>query len=391
MQVKKNTLLLLACLVWTAAGVNILRIGLLAYATQVSLPHILLSLLVFFLFQVFVFGRLVGKHTRRILGYWEDRQFFLRFFDKKSFLLMAGMMSLGMFLRVSGLAPDPFLAVFYSGLGAALLLAGCQGEAAPAVSYDLDQVPAYAGEPYVVINDNQPFFGEEEYTTEAFETYSALDGLGRCGTAYACVGEELMPAGERESISSVKPSGWINVEYGGQYLYNRCHLIGFQLTGENANERNLITGTRYMNVEGMLPFENLVADYVKETSNHVLYRVTPLYEGDNLVASGVLMEAGSVEDEREGICFNVYVYNVQPGIGIDYATGASWAEGEQGEIQSSPTPAGTAYVLNTNTKKFHLPTCASVEDMKPENRTDYTGSREALLDEGYSPCGQCKP
>ena len=180
----------------------------------------------------------------------------------------------------------------------ALLLAGCQGEAAPAVSYDLDQVPAYAGEPYVVINDNQPFFGEEEYTTEAFETYSALDGLGRCGTAYACVGEELMPAGERESISSVKPSGWINVEYGGQYLYNRCHLIGFQLTGENANERNLITGTRYMNVEGMLPFENLVADYVKETSNHVLYRVTPLYEGDNLVASGVLMEAGSVEDER---------------------------------------------------------------------------------------------
>lgn len=230
----------------------------------------------------------------------------------------------------------------------ALLLASCQGEAAPAVSYDLDQVPAYAGEPYVVINDNQPFFGEEEYTTEAFETYSALDGLGRCGTAYACVGEELMPAGERESISSVKPSGWINVEYGGQYLYNRCHLIGFQLTGENANERNLITGTRYMNVEGMLPFENLVADYVKETSNHVLYRVTPLYEGDNLVASGVLMEAGSVEDEREGICFNVYVYNVQPGIGIDYATGASWAEGEQGEIQSSPTPAGTAYVLNTN-------------------------------------------
>ena len=174
----------------------------------------------------------------------------------------------------------------------ALLLAGCQGEAAPAVRYDLDQVPAYAGEPYVVINDNQPFFGEEEYTTEAFETYSALDGLGRCGTAYACVGEELMPTEARESISSVKPSGWINVEYGGQYLYNRCHLIGFQLTGENANERNLITGTRYMNVEGMLPFENLVADYVKETSNHVLYRVTPLYEGDNLVASGVLMEAG---------------------------------------------------------------------------------------------------
>ena len=157
-----------------------------------------------------------------------------------------------------------------------------------------------------------------------------------------------------------------------------------------------LTDVRYSTLkfyteEGMLPFENMVADYVKETSNHVLYRVTPLYEGDNLVASGVLMEAGSVEDEREGVCFNVYVYNVQPGIGIDYATGASWAEGEQGETQASPTPAGAAYVLNTNTKKFHLPTCASVEDMKPENRTDYTGSREALLAEGYSPCGQCKP
>ena len=204
-----------------------------------------------------------------------------------------------------------------------------------------------------------------------------------------------MPTEKRGSIGMIRPSGWQTARYDDlistKYLYNRCHLIAYSLAGENANERNLITGTRYMNVEGMLPFENLVADYVKETSNHVLYRVTPLYEGDNLVASGVLMEAGSVEDEREGICFNVYVYNVQPGIGIDYATGASWAEGEQGEIQSSPTPAGTAYVLNTNTKKFHLPTCASVEDMKPENRTDYTGSREALLDEGYSPCGQCKP
>ena len=250
----------------------------------------------------------------------------------------------------------------------------------------------------MVLSENQPDFTQEELdqAAQGFEEYSPLDALGRCGTAYASVGLDTMPTQDRESISSVKPSGWQTAKYDtelvdGGYLYNRCHLIGFQLTGENANERNLITGTRYMNVEGMLPFENLVADYVKETSNHVLYRVTPLYEGDNLVASGVLMEAGSVEDEREGICFNVYVYNVQPGIGIDYATGASWAEGEQGEIQSSPTPAGTAYVLNTNTKKFHLPTCASVEDMKPENRTDYTGSREALLDEGYSPCGQCKP
>ena len=274
----------------------------------------------------------------------------------------------------------------------ALLLAGCQGEAAPAVSYDLDQVPAYAGEPYVVINDNQPFFGEEEYTTEAFETYSALDGLGRCGTAYACVGEELMPAGERESISSVKPSGWINVEYGGQYLYNRCHLIGFQLTGENANERNLITGTRYMNVEGMLPFENLVADYVKETSNHVLYRVTPLYEGDNLVASGVLMEAGSVEDEREGICFNVYVYNDQPGITIDYATGASSLEGDAlPEDSTQKEPEDTLYILNTSSGKFHLPFCSGAASMKEENRQAFSGSREELIAQGYSPCGQCKP
>ena len=274
-----------------------------------------------------------------------------------------------------------------------LLLSAC-GTAAPAPSFDLEDIPEFSGEPYVVLEDNRPNFPEEEWSAEPFEEYSPLDSLGRCGPAYACVGLETMPTEERGSIGQVKPSGWKTAKYDnvdGKYLYNRCHLLGFQLTGENANEENLITGTRYLNIEGMLPFENLVADYVKETSNHVLYRVTPLYEGDNLVASGVLMEAGSVEDEREGICFNVYVYNVQPGIGIDYATGASWAEGEQGEIQSSPTPAGTAYVLNTNTKKFHLPTCASVEDMKPENRTDYTGSREALLDEGYSPCGQCKP
>ena len=278
-------------------------------------------------------------------------------------------------------------------LSLCLLLSGCMMPPAEGTvtSFSLEDIPAWSGEPYVAVDGNQPDFPEEDMTSVSFETYSELDTLGRCGVAYANVGQDLMPTEDRESISSVTPSGWINREYDGEYLYNRCHLIGFQLTGENANEENLITGTRYMNVDGMLPFENLVADYVKETDNHVLYRVTPLYEGDNLVASGVLMEAGSVEDEREGICFNVYVYNVQPGIGIDYATGASWAEGEQGEIQSSPTPAGTAYVLNTNTKKFHLPTCASVEDMKPENRTDYTGSREALLDEGYSPCGQCKP
>lgn len=271
----------------------------------------------------------------------------------------------------------------------ALLLAGCQGEAAPAVSYDLDQVPAYAGEPYVVINDNQPFFGEEEYTTEAFETYSALDGLGRCGTAYACVGEELMPTEARESISSVKPSGWINVEYGGQYLYNRCHLIGFQLTGENANERNLITGTRYMNVEGMLPFENLVADYVKETENHVLYRVTPVFQGDELVARGVEMEAFSVEDRGEGVYFHVYCYNNQPGISIDYATGESRLASEPAGEDGSGT--AETYILNTKSKKFHLPGCSGASDMSPSNREEFAGDRQELLDQGYTPCGICKP
>ena len=272
-----------------------------------------------------------------------------------------------------------------------LLLAGCEEGAVPAVSYDLESIPAYAGEPYVIINDNQPFFEEGEYTAEAFETYSELDALGRCGPAYACVGVELMPTEDRESISSVTPSGWINVEYDGQYLYNRCHLIGFQLTGENANEGNLITGTRYMNVDGMLPFENLVADYVKETENHVLYRVTPVFEGDNLVASGVLMEALSVEDRGEGVCFNVYAYNVQPGISIDYATGESWADGESAPAEDAQTPAETTYILNTSSRRFHLPDCSGVTSMSEANRQTYTGSREELLAEGYSPCGQCKP
>lgn len=176
-------------------------------------------------------------------------------------------------------------------------------------------------------NGNIPEFDESEYTTEPFERYSELDKLGRCGTAYANVCKELMPTEEREAIGHIKPSGWHTVKYPevieDNYLYNRCHLIGYQLTGENDNEKNLITGTRYLNVEGMLPFENMVADYVRETGNHVLYRVTPVFEGDNLVASGVQMEAWSVEDAGAGICFNVFVYNIQPGIEIDYATGES--------------------------------------------------------------------
>mgnify|MGYP005970134669 CR=1 FL=1 len=210
-------------------------------------------------------------------------------------------------------------------LSLCLFLSGCMTPPAEGTvtSFSLEDIPAWSGDPYVVIDDNQPDFPEEDMTSVSFETYSELDTLGRCGVAYANVGQDLMPTEDRESISSVTPSGWINREYDGEYLYNRCHLIGFQLTGENANEENLITGTRYMNVDGMLPFENLVADYVKETDNHVLYRVTPVFEGQNLVASGVQMEAWSVEDRGDGVCFHVYCYNNQPGIKIDYATGDS--------------------------------------------------------------------
>lgn len=193
-------------------------------------------------------------------------------------------------------------------------------------SYDLTSIPQFTTEAYVVLNDNRPNFSEEDYNKETLEEYSELDYLGRCGPAFAKVGIETMPTEERGEIGQVKPSGWQTVKYDivdGKYLYNRCHLIGFQLTGENANEENLITGTRYMNVDGMLPFENMVADYVQETENHVLYRVTPIFEGENLVASGVQIEAKSVEDNGEGICFNVYVYNVQPGVTIDYSNGQS--------------------------------------------------------------------
>lgn len=193
-------------------------------------------------------------------------------------------------------------------------------------SATLENIPDYSGTPYVVLNYNQPEFTEDEITTIAYESYSVQDLLGRCGPAVACVGQELMPTQERESISSVTPSGWQTQKYDfvdQEYLYNRCHLIGFQLTGENANERNLITGTRYMNVDGMLPFENQVADYIESTGNHVMYRVTPIFEGPNLVADGVQMEAYSVEDGGAGVCFNVFVYNVQPGVVINYLTGSS--------------------------------------------------------------------
>lgn len=219
-----------------------------------------------------------------------------------------------------------------------------ESQTSTAMSVSLSDIPAYSGNPYVAVNNNVPFFTDNEMTTTAFETYSNLDNLGRCGVAYANVCTEIMPTEERGTIGQVKPSGWHTVKYdivSGKYLYNRCHLIGYQLSAENANTKNLITGTRYLNTEGMLPFENMVADYVKETNNHVLYRVTPMFDGNNLVASGVLMEAKSVEDNGDGILFNVYCYNVQPGITIDYATGDSALDGT--------TPEQTT--KNSDTKK----------------------------------------
>ena len=196
------------------------------------------------------------------------------------------------------------------------------------VTLSLADIPEYSGEPYVTVNDNVPQFLETDLSTDSYEYYSDLDRIGRCGVVYACIGTDLMPTEERGSIGSVKPTGWHTVKYDvvdGNYLYNRCHLIGYQLSGENVNTKNLITGTRYLNVDGMLPFENMVADYVLETENHVMYRVTPIFDGDNLLASGVQIEAESVEDNGEGILFNVYCYNVQPGVEIDYATGENWA------------------------------------------------------------------
>lgn len=204
----------------------------------------------------------------------------------------------------------------------------------------LDAIPAYDGKAYVAVNNNEPFFTDSDMTTTAFENYSDLDSLGRCGVAYANICKDIMPTEERGKIGMIKPSGWHTVKYDvikDRYLYNRCHLIGYQLAGENANPKNLITGTRYLNVEGMLPFENLVADYVNNTGNHVLYRVTPMFSGSNLVANGVLIEAKSVEDNGGGILFNVYCYNVQPGVGINYENGDSWLDGTIPQKQSVQT------------------------------------------------------
>mgnify|MGYP002639008969 CR=1 FL=1 len=270
-------------------------------------------------------------------------------------------------------------------------------------SVSLDQIPEYSGSPYVEINGNIPSFSDEKSAGPAYEFYSELDSLGRCGYAESKVTPELMPVEERGAIGMVKPTGWHTVKYDcvdGKYLYNRCHLIGFQLTAENANTKNLITGTRYLNVEGMLPFENMVADYIKETGNHVLYQVTPIYEGDNLVVSGVQMEAKSVEDNGEGILFNVYCYNVQPGITIDYATGESQLSNDGGSSAGSTEgnkeaeneqKTESTYVLNTNTKKFHLPSCSSLNQMNESNKGEFTGTRDELIQQGYEPCKRCHP
>lgn len=270
-------------------------------------------------------------------------------------------------------------------------------------TFNASVIPAYSGSgAYVAINNNVPYFTDADYTTTAFENYSSLDSLGRCGVAYANVCKETMPTEERGSIGQVKPSGWHTVKYDcvdGKYLYNRCHLIGYQLSAENANTKNLITGTRYLNVDGMLPFENMVADYIKETSNHVLYRVTPVFDGNNLVATGVLMEALSVEDKGDGICFNVFCYNVQPGVTVDYSTGDSTLDSTAATTPATgattaPTTqpsAGTTYILNTNTHKFHYPTCSSVGQMSDANKQEYTGSRDDLIAQGYEPCKRCNP
>ena len=270
----------------------------------------------------------------------------------------------------------------------------------------IDNIPAYSGEDYIILNNNVPNFSESDLTTTSFEEYAPLDNLGRCGVAYSNIGTDIMPTEKRESISSVKPSGWQSVKYDiveGKYLYNRSHLIGYQLTAENANDRNLITGTRYFNATLMLPYENMVADYIKETNNHVLYRVTPVFEGNNLVATGVQMEAKSVEDNGEGIEFNVFVYNVQPGITIDYATGDSTLSGEEITSTSSSNNSSNNSSASSNTassnnststeetiirgnsksKIYHCPGQRDYENMADSDYLVNFNSEEEAITAGY--------
>lgn len=276
------------------------------------------------------------------------------------------------------------------------------------VPFDYFSLPEYTGSPYCEVNENHPYFEDSDLNDVSYEFYSPLDALGRCGECTACIGRDLMPTDSRGEIGSVRPTGFHIVRYddiiADKYLYNRCHLIGWQLTGENANERNLITGTRYMNVEGMLPFENRVAGYIRKTGDHVLYRVTPVFIEDELVCRGVLMEARSVGDNGAGVCFNVFCYNVQPKISIDYSDGESHrlVEAETStasvtEIQTEAVKTSLAssapdtYILNTNTHRFHFPSCQSAKSIKEKNRLEYSGTREEIIAQGYAPCSQCKP
>ena len=273
----------------------------------------------------------------------------------------------------------------------------------------LKDIPKYkvVKAPYVRINGNKPTFTKKEIKKKSYQKYSKLDSLGRCGVAIASIGKDIMPKTKRTSISSVYPSGWHTYMYSnvaGRYLYNRCHLIGHQLTGQNANAKNLITGTRYMNVDGMLPFEDEVANCVKYLNKHVMYRVRPIYKGKNLVASGVQMEAYSVEDKGKSCSFNVYCYNVQPGIKINYKTGTSKGKGKIStgsgsnktykkkyyNKKATKGKSGT-YILSKNTKKFHYPSCYYVKRIKSYNQIKYKGSRKTLIDQGYSPCKGCNP
>lgn len=267
-------------------------------------------------------------------------------------------------------------------------------------SFSIKEVPKYSGKSSVAVHGNKPYFtSREKQNTNTFESYHKLDKLGRCGVAYANVSIDTMPTEARGEIGQIRPSGWHTVKYtgvvDGNYLYNRCHLIAYCLTAENANKKNLITGTRYLNNEGMLPYETKTAQYIDKTNHHVLYRVTPVFEGSNLVASGVLMEAYSVEDHGKGLSFCVYCYNVQPGVTIDYATGDSQLSkktaGSQNKKGSSKENTSGTYVLNTNTKKFHKPGCYSVKQMSSKNKKNYKGSRKKLIKDGYSPCKNCNP
>ena len=262
-------------------------------------------------------------------------------------------------------------------------------------SVPLESIPDYAGLPYVELTDGVPEFTEEMLTEAArsYERYSSLDLLGRPQEACASVGPDLMPEGKRESIGMIKPAGFHTVRYDDliedKYLYNRCHIIGWQLTGENANPQNLITGTRYMNVEGMLPFENRIASYVRATGNHVLYRVTPVYSEEELLCRGMRLEACSVEEGGEGLQFHVFVYNVQPGIEIDYATGDSWRAPEA--AKPNPEITDVSYILNRNSFKFHLPSCESVSDMAEKNKIYSDADRDTVIAQGYVPCKGCNP